>query len=107
MLISVTGSVAANDVSGNVLSGQQFEFLTRPSQIFIRATGSQAGLRMYFSIGGITIATEAAVPGTNRFPVVPDDNMLAASGAGGERLFLEFRNTAGTATTHQTVLEIV
>lgn len=107
MLISITGSVAANDVSGNVLSGQQFEFLPRNAQVYLRGTGSAAGLRAQFNIGGSVIATEAAVPGTNRFPVVPDDNLLVSGGVAGERLFLEYRNTTAGALTHQTVLEIV
>lgn len=98
--IAISESIAANTMSDNLLSGQEFEFLPRRCIVSVAATGSAAGLRMYFEVGGRAIASNYFVPATNRFPIVPDDSLVAAgSRGGGERLVLRMLNTTAGALT--------
>ena len=96
--ISDQTSVAANGVSGNVLSGQLFEFVP-PGQfaITLLAAAAAIGLRVTFTVGGQVIVNDQAVSRANRFPILPDDVVTSIGAVGGERLFLEFRNTTGAA----------
>jgi hypothetical protein len=90
-------SVAANSVSANVLSGQKFEFLPPGAAVTISVTGSATGLRVTFDCGVLMI-DDQAINLQNRFPLLPDDVMLAGPVAGG-RMILRARNTTGGALT--------
>lgn len=108
MVISRTGdSIAANSRSANLLAGEQFEFLPSRCLIRIRMSASAVGLRADFQVGGISIVVNGAVPGTNRFPVIPDDHLLEVGGNRGERLFLTVLNTTAGALTVNTVVDIL
>lgn len=100
-------SVAANAVSGNVLSGELFEFPPRPSAVTVMAVAAAAGLRATFSIGGNVIINDQPISAANRFPIQPDDIIVSEGAFAGERLFLEFRNTTGAAVTVDYKLNIV
>lgn len=106
MLISSSVQVAANAVSGNVLAGELFEFLPVTAAVSVFATGSAAGLRATFTLGGVTQVSDGLIPATNRYPVRPDDGLVSVGGVAGERLFLEFRNTTGGALVAQWVIDI-
>lgn len=90
-------SVAANDVSANILAGELFEFLSRPSRIVVYTTGSATGLNSTLLVGGLAFANDQAISLQNRFPLVPDDFFVDAGGFAGERLVLTFRNTTAGA----------
>lgn len=108
MLISRADSVAANTRSANVLAGEQFEFIPPGRAIVrVRATGSAAGLRADLQIGAVTVIANGVIPPTNRFPVIPDDNLAEFWAVGGERLFLTYLNTTAGALTANTVIEIL
>lgn len=103
---SAISSVPANDVL-EVLSASQFNFLSKRSAIGIRASAAVAGVLLSFFLSGSTIANQVAIPGTNRSPIAPEDNILATSGEAGEKMFLEFRNTTGAAVIVQWSVDIL
>lgn len=107
MLISRSDSIAANTRSTNILAGEQFEFLPKPCLVRYRAAAAAVGVRADLQIGAQTVISNGAIPGTNRFPVVPDDNICEFSGNQAERLFLTYNNTTGAAIVVQTVLELL
>jgi len=108
MLISRSDSIAANSRSANVLQGEQFEFVPKHNAtINFRASGAAVGLRADFQIGSQTVMGNAAVPGTNRFPVIPDDHLATFGANRSERLFLTYTNTTGAAIIVNTVIEIL
>lgn len=93
-------SVAANSVSANVLAGLQDEFIgRRPAKIAVSATGSAIGLNCSFLVQGRQAILDQAIGLQNRFPILPDDFLVAAGARPGERLFLTFRNTTVGALT--------
>lgn len=107
MIISGSTSVAANSTSTNVLAGNQFEFLPSRCVVGMRASAAATGLNTTMLVGGITVAVGANVSNSNRFPIIPDDNLMTFRGGKGERLYLTFTNTTGAAITVQYVLDII
>lgn len=107
MIISRTDTVAANTRSANVLAGEQFEFLPKDALVRIRSSATIDNVRMDVQIGSQTIISNGLVPNTNRFPIVPDDNMGEFGARAGERLFLTYNNTTAGAGTIKTVIEIL
>lgn len=92
-------SVAANDVSANVLAGEQYEFLPDVAGVVLSVTGSAAGLKCSLLAGGVTIVDDADINSQNRFPVIPDDILTQETIPGQARLSVKFRNTTGGALT--------
>jgi len=107
MLISRSDSVAANTRSPNVLAGEQFEFLPKASLVRFRASAAAVGVKCDLQIGSQTIISNGTIPGTNRYPVVPDDALVEFSGGRAERLFLTYTNTTGAAIVVQSAIEIL
>jgi hypothetical protein len=105
-IMSVETSVAANALSANVLSGELFEILPSNAAVELYVTGSAAGLRALFSIGGVQMLEDAVVNAQNRTPVVPDDLLDTEGGLSGQRLSLRFRNTTGGALTARAIVKI-
>jgi len=101
-----TVSVAANAVSANVLAGELFEFLSRPSRIAIYVTGAVVGLNCTFLLGGVSFSNDQAAPFKTGFPIIPDDFFVDAGGFAGERLVLTFRNTTGAAIVASFKVEV-
>jgi len=95
--MSGSTSVAANDVSGNVLSGEQYEFAPFIAGVSIACVTTATGLRASFNVGGLSVLNEALVSRANRFPILPDDVLAIIGADPGDRLFLEFRNSTGGA----------
>lgn len=98
-LIQDSVSVAANATNNNVLAGAQYEFLPAASRIDLYLTGSAAGLRAEFLIGGRSSLDNVEINANNRVPLRPDDYAASDVGRGGERLQLRLRNTTGAALT--------
>lgn len=90
-------SVAANAVSANVLSGQLYEFAGAGTNVTLSVTGSATGLRTTF-ICGVPMINDQAINLQNRFPLIPDDIIMAEQVPGG-RMVLTFRNTTAGALT--------
>lgn len=88
-------SIAANAVSANQLSGEQFEFLSRVTVVTLLAAAAAVGLRVTWIIGGVVVVNDQDVSQANRFPIVPDDIVTQERGFG--RMILTFRNTTGVA----------
>lgn len=105
-LISRQDSIAANTRSANILDGELFEFVPRPSAISLYVAAAATGIEIDFSVGGETIVQAARAPGTNRFPVRPDDAITAHGALAGERLFLTFNNTTGAAIVVNTLIDV-
>lgn len=107
--ISLSVSVAANAVSGNVLAGSPFEFISQPSIIILAVTQAGAAasdITADFQIGGESVAQQANVSDRDAFPTFLDDNFVKAGGQAGERLFLNFNNTTAGALVVQVLLDI-
>jgi len=108
--ISSTVSVPANARSANVLAGSVFEFMPRAGVVAFLATiptASAVGdIDASINIGGIQIADAAVVPDTGRYPVTPDDRIVAEGARPGERLFMTFLNTTASAIVVTFLVEI-
>ncbi len=98
-VISSTVSVGANARSPNVLAGSVFEFMPQRGIVAFLATvpaGAITDMVANINVGGIQVADAAVVPITARYPVTPDDRLVATGAQAGERLFMTFlNNTAG------------
>lgn len=100
-------SVPANSVSGNVVAGKPFEFVTRPSLIRVYATGSATGLNATVLVGGISVVQDQLISAANRFPIRPDDLLIEAPAPPGSRLVITLRNTTAGALTGITMVEVI
>lgn len=81
--------------------------MPKNAMVRLRASASIDNIRIDLQIGGVTIISNGLVPNTNRFPVVPDDELGSFAARAGERLFLTYNNTTAGAGTVKTVLEIL
>lgn len=90
-------SVPANSAIDNLLRDSQFEFLPYDADLEFGFTGSAVGLVVDVYSGLDILAENFAVPGTNRFPLYPDDFQLADSALAGDRLKVRVRNTTAGA----------
>jgi len=106
MVISRSDTVAANVTSGNILAGEQFEFLPSRSNVFYRVSATAIGLFADILVGGRSVASGALVSDSNRFPIMPDDMLTSFGGLRGARLFITLRNSTGAAITAESVLDI-
>lgn len=90
MIISgVTGTLAAGAASGNILAGSPFETIGgRPRQITLAMTSDQVDTLFDFLVGGISIASRAIIPATDRYPQIPDDVITTVTGLPGQKMFI-------------------
>lgn len=102
-----TDTVAANSRSGNVLSGELFEFIQRPSRVQLLSSAAATGITADFTVGGVQELAGAVIPLTNRDPIKPDDEVSLAAAVPGERMFLEYFNSTGAGIVVKTVIEIL
>lgn len=105
-IMSLQNTVAANARSANLLAGLEFEFPAADSIISAYLSGAAVGLRLDFLIGGDSLAADALVPATNRFPIRPDDLMVQHGAFAGERLFLTLRNTTGAPIVGNVLVDV-
>lgn len=104
----VTAAIAAGASSGNVLQGKISEIMQSRGVIKIYATASQVGGQATFTSGSqVVLEPGSAVSQANRAPVIPDDLLATDVALAGDRLNLNFTNTAATATTFYWAVDIV
>lgn len=99
-MIQVTGSVAANSVNDNVITGSQFEYVPYHAAVEFGLVGSATGLLADAYSGSDMLCEGMAISTQNRFPVFPDDYTLTDVAAGGDRLKVRIRNTTAGALTY-------
>jgi len=108
--ISGSISVAANAVSGNVLAGSPFEFISQPSIVKLAVTQAGADgtdINGVFQIGGESLMQAGDISDRAAFPSFRDDLIVEAGGQAGERLFLTFANTTAGALVVKFLLDIM
>lgn len=103
---NLTGTVAANTRSGNIVAGDLYEFLPKTGTVAFYSTGSAAGLEIDVSIGGVQRASGFIVPPTNRSPVRPDDRIVIGAGGRGQRIYVTLLNTTAGVLTYFLLFEI-
>lgn len=99
-------SVAAGAVSGNVVAGQQFEFLPYPAVVEFGLVASAIGLNASVSTGSDILQSDQEVNAQNRLPIYPDDYILRDIVKPGERIVVNYRNTTVGALNAFTVVRI-
>lgn len=106
-LMEVESSVAANATTENVLTGQRFERAPYDGFATFYSTGSAAGLREEFNIGGRSVSGRLVVNTQNRSPVVPDDvRVVEVEMYQGELIQVTVANTTAGALTHRLRVEL-
>lgn len=103
---AVAFSVAANATSANLMAGNLYEVLARPSILEFGMVGSAAGLLATVMVGGEVISQDQEISGANRYPIVPDDYILKAAGRAGSKIYITLRNRTGGALTANIVINI-
>lgn len=95
-------SQAAGAITDNLVSGQNVEFLERPSRVRVWATAEAAQeTRLQIMIGGKLVMVEAPISGQARMPIDPDDKVYDDIHMAGERVILRGRNTGAGANVIQ------
>lgn len=107
MIIASTVSAAANARTANVFAGEQFEFAPSRAVCTLRVSAAATGIRIDLLAGGEAIVVNALASNSNRYPIVPDDNVASFGVYKSERLFLTFLNTTGGAIVVNYVLEMI
>ena len=103
---AVSLSVAANAVSANLMAGNMFEYLERPSIVEFGAVGSAVGLMLTAFLGSIIICQDQEISAANRYPIIPDDWILKAAARANSKIFATFRNRTGGALNGWLILNI-
>lgn len=103
---AISLSVAANAVSANIMAGNLFEYLERPSIIEFGLTSSAAGILATVMIGSQIICQDQEISGANRYPIVPDDWILKAAGRANSKIYITLRNRTAGALTNWVILNI-
>lgn len=99
-------SVAANATSANIMAGNLYEVLARPSIVEFGMTSVSAGILATVMIGGDVIVQDQEISNANRYPIVPDDWVVKAAGRAGSKIYITLRNRTGAAILATVVLNI-
>lgn len=95
-----SNSIAANATNSNVLTGERYERAPYNAMGGLYVTGSAAGLTAELNVGGDSVTPPTQVNTQNRFPVVPDDILVADWEAiGGNLIQVTVVNTTAGALT--------
>lgn len=105
--MSGSNSIAANTRSGNILAGEQFEFLVAPSIVRLFSTTPLVGQQFDFNVGGEQVLNASDVPNAARYPTRDQDLVVEHGGLPGERLFLSINNTTGAAAVSQWIVDVM
>jgi len=105
-MIQLTGTIAANSVNDNIITGSQFEYLPMPCALEFGLNGSAVGLQADVYSGADILCESMAISTANRFPVYPDDYTLTDVAMQGERLKVRMRNTTGGVLTYFVAVRI-
>jgi hypothetical protein len=103
---ATTTNIAANGTSFP-LQGNQYEYLPFNAQLEFAVVANATGITATVYSGSDVLQQAGAVSVKSTSPVYPDDFLLADIAMAGERISVELRETAGTATTDiETVVRI-
>lgn len=105
-VMSGSETVLLNAVSPNIFANELFEFLSRNRRLTFRFSAAATGIFATITVGGTVVATEALISDSNRFPILPDDVLLAVGGRRGSRLFCTLRNSTGANIVVEWVVDI-
>lgn len=103
---AIATSVAANSTSVNIMAGNLYEYLDRPSVIEFGMCASAVGILATIMIGGQVICQDQEISGANRYPIVPDDWIIKSGGRAGAKIYITLRNRTAGALTVNVVLNI-
>ena len=90
-------SIPANGTVANVLTGQLYEFVTRPATVRFLLNSAATGLLCSIIVGSETMMQEGAIRFTNTMPSTQDDVIVTTFARQNDRLLLSARNTTGAA----------
>lgn len=100
LAMEVESAVAANATTENVYQGQRFERMPFNGKLTILHTGSAAGLRAEYNVGGRSVTPRLPVNLQNRQPIPPDDTVVEDVYAfAGELIQATVANTTAGALT--------
>ena len=91
------------------LDGWQYEYLPWPAEVQVLARSTLVGLVATYTSGSETIVEESPVQAGGTIGVIPSPLNTPVQGwigAAGDRLKLNYRETAGTAPTVDGIIEI-
>jgi hypothetical protein len=103
---AVAFSVAANSVSANLMAGNMFEYLERPSIVEFGLAASAVGLLLTAFLGSTIICQDQEISAANRYPVIPDDWILKAAAKANSKIFATLRNRTAGALNGWVILNI-
>ena len=106
VMSDIQRSLVANTTTDNVLAGKQAEFLQGPSSVVFLISAAAKGVLATILIGNEILVEQQEISRTNRYPFAPDDVVLQAFGAGGERIIVRLNNTTGAAILCDTVVQV-
>lgn len=97
--MTATNAALGAGATESPLAGKLYEFVPPPGAgISVAINGSAVGLTGTVTIGGRTILDNEPCGLANRFPIVPDDYIVAGEpGLGGERVIIRVTNPTGGA----------
>lgn len=92
-------NLAANTTSANLIAGQTYEFVGEDSQVAVRSVSSAAGIKMTVQVDGTTVMDDQEIPFIGTTLIDNEHVIDTFDVAGGSRLLVRLRETAGVATT--------
>jgi len=91
------------------LDGWQYEYLPWPAEVLVMARSTDVNIVAVYTSGSETIVEESPVQAGGTIGVIPSSLNTPIQGwhaAGGDRLKLSFRETAGGTPTIDGIIEI-
>jgi len=91
------------------LDGWQYEYLPWPAEVLVMARSTDVNIVAVYTSGSETIVEESPVQAGGTIGVIPSSLNTPIQGwraAGGDRLKLNFRETAGGTPTIDGIIEI-
>ena len=91
-------SIAANTTDRNILTDEIFEFMDADGLVTVGLTSDTAAAHFAtMKIGAEIVADDIELKNTGAFPVIPDDIIVQAGAAAGDKLTLSVRNNTAAA----------
>jgi len=106
VMTDVARSVAANASTANILDGKPEVYLSRNSALSFYIAASAVGMFCTILVGDTVVVDDQEVSGINRYPIRPDDLYTRSGGAGGDLVYVRYRNSTGGALTVNTVVDV-
>ena len=106
VMTDVGRSVAANASTANVLDGKPEVYLSRNAAISFFITAAAVGMFATILVGDTVVVDDQEVSGINRYPIRPDDLYARSGGAGGDLVYVRYRNSTGAAILVTTVVDV-